>query len=631
MPSLRPNAEPAVTAVAAGDIFVIDGATGVRALAASSVALTASSLAQFAATTSAQLASLLSDETGSGSAVFANAPTMVNPVVGTQSPGDNTTKAASTGFVTAAIAARGIPRTVLTAPLTYFVRAPLPKPTFTNGSANVTMTAHGLSANDPIVLSILPNETSCTISSANPAVVTMANTFAAGQPVTFRTSGYLGPGILAGTTYYVLATGLSGSSFQIATTPGGSAISNVKNTLTAASGTGAALQITASGTTNLVAGQEIAFSNSGGALPGGLSASTTYYVAASPAPTATVFYVSATNGGTNIAFSTAGTGTNSIEQIGGVSAVNYNAGTATHLCDQAGAMPTFSTAGILVAGTVYFVGTVVDANTVTLSTTLANANPIGTATLATGAPVYAAATGNDANNGLAQTRAGALLNIQTAVNNITANIDAAGQTLTVQVADGTYVTAAGVTLKNAVGVYDGHNATSGAVNLLGNTTNPSNVLLSATGTGQHAISAVGLYPPWWVAGFKLISSTGSDVSADGQSKLYLGQNEYGPAGSGNLINISYKSFIEMFPPFTISGGSAQLVNNVASSTLLVVGQSGPQAVTILGVPAFSFSPIVVSNLSYAEFGNTTFVGSATSGSGRFVVNVNSVIQTGGLV
>jgi hypothetical protein len=39
MAVIRPNATPAATAVAAGDIFLIDGATGVRALAATSVPL----------------------------------------------------------------------------------------------------------------------------------------------------------------------------------------------------------------------------------------------------------------------------------------------------------------------------------------------------------------------------------------------------------------------------------------------------------------------------------------------------------------------------------------------------------------------------------------------------------------
>lgn len=39
MTTIRPNAEPAATTVAAGDIFLIDGATGVRAFAATNVAL----------------------------------------------------------------------------------------------------------------------------------------------------------------------------------------------------------------------------------------------------------------------------------------------------------------------------------------------------------------------------------------------------------------------------------------------------------------------------------------------------------------------------------------------------------------------------------------------------------------
>jgi hypothetical protein len=66
-------------------------------------AVTSGTLAQFAATTSAQLAGVISDETGSGALVFANAPTLVNPVVGTQSAADNSTKAASTAYVDAAV------------------------------------------------------------------------------------------------------------------------------------------------------------------------------------------------------------------------------------------------------------------------------------------------------------------------------------------------------------------------------------------------------------------------------------------------------------------------------------------------------------------------------------------------
>lgn len=55
--------------------------------------------------TSAKLRASLTDETGTGSAVFATAPTLSNPVVGTQTQGDNSTKAASTAYVDTAVAA----------------------------------------------------------------------------------------------------------------------------------------------------------------------------------------------------------------------------------------------------------------------------------------------------------------------------------------------------------------------------------------------------------------------------------------------------------------------------------------------------------------------------------------------
>ena len=50
--------------------------------AATGFATTANSLAQFASTTSAQLAGVISDETGSGALVFATTPTLVTPVLG---------------------------------------------------------------------------------------------------------------------------------------------------------------------------------------------------------------------------------------------------------------------------------------------------------------------------------------------------------------------------------------------------------------------------------------------------------------------------------------------------------------------------------------------------------------------
>lgn len=65
-------------------------------------ALVANPLSQFAATTSAQLRGVLSDETGTGAAVFADTPTLVTPVLGTPTSGTLTN---CTGLPVAGIAA----------------------------------------------------------------------------------------------------------------------------------------------------------------------------------------------------------------------------------------------------------------------------------------------------------------------------------------------------------------------------------------------------------------------------------------------------------------------------------------------------------------------------------------------
>jgi len=68
------------------------GATALEfaTLAGGGNAQTADPLSQFAATTSAQLAGVMSDETGSGALVFATSPTLVTPALGTPSSGNLT-------------------------------------------------------------------------------------------------------------------------------------------------------------------------------------------------------------------------------------------------------------------------------------------------------------------------------------------------------------------------------------------------------------------------------------------------------------------------------------------------------------------------------------------------------------
>jgi hypothetical protein len=64
-----------------------------------------------------------------------------------------------------------------------------------------------------------------TITIASPAVVTRnSHGLSANDTVKFSTTGALPTGITAGTTYYVLATGLTSNTFRISATAGGAAI-----------------------------------------------------------------------------------------------------------------------------------------------------------------------------------------------------------------------------------------------------------------------------------------------------------------------------------------------------------------------------------------------------------------------
>lgn len=90
----------------------------------------------------------------------------------------------------------------------------------------------------PVTASASGTETAClgtfTVTIASPAVFSYtAHGLAAGDKVTFTTTGALPTGLAANTTYYVIATGLAADTFRVSATDGGAAI----NTSGAQSGT----------------------------------------------------------------------------------------------------------------------------------------------------------------------------------------------------------------------------------------------------------------------------------------------------------------------------------------------------------------------------------------------------------
>jgi hypothetical protein len=82
-----------------GESWRIPGPVGPAGAAGAGDALTTSSLAQFAATTSAQLLGVMSDETGTGKLVFATTPTLTSPVIGATTTAAGTAMKLTSGTV----------------------------------------------------------------------------------------------------------------------------------------------------------------------------------------------------------------------------------------------------------------------------------------------------------------------------------------------------------------------------------------------------------------------------------------------------------------------------------------------------------------------------------------------------
>lgn len=169
-------------------------ATGVAGLAANMATFLAGG-------TSAQLIAAMTDETGTGSLVFSNSPTVslasASSAV-TQTPGDNSTKLATTAYVQAAIFAT----TTLPASK-YATIAALPSVTYANGASGVgatlTATANGAlsidgsapAVNDPVLIK------------------NQASTFQNGVYVVTAAGSVGAPFVLTRATYYNLAADIN--------------------------------------------------------------------------------------------------------------------------------------------------------------------------------------------------------------------------------------------------------------------------------------------------------------------------------------------------------------------------------------------------------------------------------------
>jgi hypothetical protein len=227
---------------------------------------------------------------------------------------------------------------------------------------------------------------------------------------------------------------------------------------------------------------------------------------------------------------------------------------------------------------------------------------------------YVRTDGNDNNTGLSNTSGGAYLTIQRAVDEVASNIDIAGFTVTIQVADGTYTTP--IVLKNVVGF-----AAAGNLVIKGNPTTPANVVVSVT--GADAFSASGINVVWDITDLKVTTTTSGQLfNIVNNAKIRIGNINFGTSAFGHMV-VGFQSVITIISNYTVSGGGAYHMNIAYGSVI----QAPAITITITGTPAFGAAWVNLDVLGTAQIFGQTFVGSATGK--RYIVNSGSVCFVNG--
>jgi len=222
---------------------------------------------------------------------------------------------------------------------------------------------------------------------------------------------------------------------------------------------------------------------------------------------------------------------------------------------------------------------------------------------------YVRKDGADSNDGLADTAGGAFLTIQKALDTVFA-LDLSIYSVTIQVRAGTY--AERLALREYVGI--------GPINLVGDATTPSNVVVSATsgacltGSGHRLIT---------VNGFKLQTTTsGEGIQLSRGASLNYQNIDFGSTVYSHVY-VASGAVAQMVGPCTISGGAPTHINVTAGGYLNISSRS----FTLTGTPAFSSAFALVDSPALLLAAGNTFTGSATGK--RYDASLGGVINTAG--
>lgn len=224
---------------------------------------------------------------------------------------------------------------------------------------------------------------------------------------------------------------------------------------------------------------------------------------------------------------------------------------------------------------------------------------------------YVRTDGSDSNTGLANTSGGAFLTLQKAAN-VAMALDISTYTVTINVGSGTYTGA--LSLGRLVG--------SGSVTFVGDTSTPSNVVISITSASAIIVTGNG----WSMRGFKTITTTaGHHIIGSGPIKFLYGQWEFGAGVSAYAhVYAEKKAVVNFDSSYTISGGGGY---HWQAESGAYIERTAVTTITTSGTPAFTKFAF-----AYRQSGilaaNQTFSGTGATGQ-RYDVGNLSLINTFG--
>lgn len=236
---------------------------------------------------------------------------------------------------------------------------------------------------------------------------------------------------------------------------------------------------------------------------------------------------------------------------------------------------------------------------------------------------YVRTDGSDSNTGLTDSAGGAFLTIQKAVNVCLQNLDFMGYNVTVQVGTGTFTGAVEVNGPHVSGGSTVAGTTSGKLILKGDTTTPSNVVISTTSaTCIKALHGAIVY----VEGFKVTAATsGHGVFATNGSTIYVtGKMDFGAFASTQAQVLAVnQSVVNITTDYNITAGFGYHYQALHSSSIYCQSRT----ITLTGTPAIGSQFANAVYVSALQVNGNTYSGSATGT--RYYAALNGVIWTNG--